>query len=856
MRGLRSQIMCLLALFLMNSAADAAAPGAPTIGSATAGNAVIRVTFTAPNSNGGVTITGYTASCGGTGLTTKTATGTASPLIVTDLTNGKTYSCTVTATNGTTGTASSAVTAVPVSTGAVPGIPTMGSVVSGSSQATVSFTAPSWTGGLTITGYTATCYDKTGVTLKSTTGTSTSLTVTGLTNGTQYFCSVYATNSKGSGTNSATLPVTPLSASVPGAPTIGTATAGNAQLSVSFTAPSSTGGSAILYYTATCGAKTAVGTSSPIVVTGLTNGTTYTCSVKATNSIGSSAASSSTASKTPSASNLTVSVTANYKSATVYFSYLSAASYYTATCGSKSASGTYSPLLVRELTNGTSTTCTVKAYSTSTSTTAITYGTGTTSSSFTPSSSNPVAPYIYAVLPGDSRVSIMFNFLGGKVLSADGLSSPSSATYSAICRSSDNASIVTSTNSLEYSSGSSSNSMGNYANPLVVSGLTNGKTYSCTVTSTVGTATAVSNASVGFIPNAGPVDSSNILASGPNIDHISSYPNLTTSYCAYTNQTATGTGYVPLIAYGSLTTPSYASSSASLTCSGTSTRTLSGNGLPDHRSSEWFASGYSGYTGSPYFSGCPNYMTTGTVTKTVPYSGTISTSYSKGSNTYGYDTSACYTPGDTLGTTYPATGTYRCKTLERPLISLNSVKVEPGTAETYSSAGDGVTYKVVGKNLYQDVGLDPSNGHNQPTDVLPNYHYHGIPEGHLARVGKGNSQMTLIGFAADGFPVYARYGYTNPTSTSGGVRVMKSNYRLKTNAEITSQRIAKQSLAPMGSFEQDWVYDASSGGDLDACNGRYAVTPESPNTPIYHYYMTDTYPFIQRCVFGQNPSNL
>ena len=52
----------------------------------------------------------------------------------------------------------------------------------------------------------------------------------------------------------------------------------------------------------------------------------------------------------------------------------------------------------------------------------------------------------------------------------------------------------------------------------------------------------------------------------------------------------------------------------------------------------------------------------------------------------------------------------------------------------------------------------------------------------------------------------------------------------------------------MGTFTQDYEYVAGS-GDLDECNGRFGVTPEFP-TGIYHYYITDTYPFIQRCVKG------
>jgi len=235
--------------------------------------------------------------------------------------------------------------------------------------------------------------------------------------------------------------------------------------------------------------------------------------------------------------------------------------------------------------------------------------------------------------------------------------------------------------------------------------------------------------------------------------------------------------------------------------------------------------------------------------------------------TNGYDTSSCYsytTASSPSGTnaTFTSGGTYRCKFVSYNYAN-NSVLIEPGTAETY--AGGTNTYKVVGKNLYQDVGLDPSNAHNQPTGTTlkyGNYHYHGVPEGHVARIGKGNSTMTLVAFAADGFPIYARYGYSTRTSATGGVKVMKSNYRLRTGTELTTAGYTDRpstALAPYGTFEQDWVFDATStaspGGDLDACNGRYGVTPESPTTAVYHYFITDSYPFVQRCVFGQSPSS-
>jgi hypothetical protein len=88
----------------------------------------------------------------------------------------------------------------------------------------------------------------------------------------------------------------------PDAPTIGTATYGNASASVTFTAPANVGGSAITSFTAvsTPSGITGTGASSPITVSGLTNGTAYTFTVFATNSYGPSVFSAASNSVTPS----------------------------------------------------------------------------------------------------------------------------------------------------------------------------------------------------------------------------------------------------------------------------------------------------------------------------------------------------------------------------------------------------------------------------------------------------------------------------------------------------------------------------------------------------------------------------
>jgi uncharacterized protein (TIGR02145 family) len=109
------------------------------------------------------------------------------------------------------------------------------------------------------------------------------------------------------GTNWLALNLVPGSFAKPSTPTNPVATAGNLQASVAFTAPASNGGSAISSYTVTSspGSFTKTGTTSPLIVTGLTNGTSYTFAVIATNVAGNSVASNASNAVTP-LSNVTI----------------------------------------------------------------------------------------------------------------------------------------------------------------------------------------------------------------------------------------------------------------------------------------------------------------------------------------------------------------------------------------------------------------------------------------------------------------------------------------------------------------------------------------------------------------------
>ena len=195
--------------------------------------------------------------------------------------------------------------------------------------------------------------------------------------------------------------------------------------------------------------------------------------------------------------------------------------------------------------------------------------------------------------------------------------------------------------------------------------------------------------------------------------------------------------------------------------------------------------------------------------------------------------------------------------------ALNSVKFDPATAGRCNDAGEcslasgegNWNIEALGHDTF-DFGDDMNHAHVQPNGA---YHYHGMPELLIDFLGD-NDGMTLIGWASDGFPVYARYGYANPEDSQSQLKALTTSYRLKSQADKNRPNTLTAILGgpnatnninkpiPMGAFTQDYEY-VEGLGDLDDCNGRFGATPEFPNG-IYYYIVSDDFPFFTRCLKG------
>jgi arylsulfatase A-like enzyme len=170
-------------------------------------------------------------------------------------------------------------------------------------------------------------------------------------------------------------------------------------------------------------------------------------------------------------------------------------------------------------------------------------------------------------------------------------------------------------------------------------------------------------------------------------------------------------------------------------------------------------------------------------------------------------------------------------------IMLNGVKVD-----LLAAACHGVADERIGCNdpeqpwrfdpMFSNNGfrMDSHNAHTQPDGT---YHYHGSPNAMFD--ASGGTESPVVGFAADGFPIFGTWIRDNDT-----LRQMTSSYRLKSGSRPATRDDPGGDYD--GSFRDDFEYVEGS-GDLDECNG---ATIDG----VYAYYITESYPYMMACFRG------
>ena len=145
---------------------------------------------------------------------------------------------------------------------------------------------------------------------------------------------------------------------------------------------------------------------------------------------------------------------------------------------------------------------------------------------------------------------------------------------------------------------------------------------------------------------------------------------------------------------------------------------------------------------------------------------------------------------------------------------------------------------------FNNFGTDEHNAHTQPDGT---YHYHGNPMAMLEADCTTGVASPVIGFAADGFPIYGTCFNDN-----GTVRKAVPSYQLKMGggaredvSGYTTPVGGRGSVVSSnydGQFRGDYEYVAGS-GDLDECNGMVV-------NGQYGYFITDAYPWVLGCYSG------
>ena len=183
-------------------------------------------------------------------------------------------------------------------------------------------------------------------------------------------------------------------------------------------------------------------------------------------------------------------------------------------------------------------------------------------------------------------------------------------------------------------------------------------------------------------------------------------------------------------------------------------------------------------------------------------------------------------------------------------VGINGVRYDPSSAEFFENTSTGESNYDWHVEAVAALNVNNQGAHLNPSGQ---YHYHTISTTYFTGNSgaslniDGSSFSPLIGYAADGFPIYYKYAYSSASDDSSGIIAFDSGWQLK-----SGNRTGDGISAPDGTYDGYYIEDYefnSSASDLDECNGRYGVTPDFPSG-TYYYILTDSWPWVPRCFKG------
>lgn len=182
-------------------------------------------------------------------------------------------------------------------------------------------------------------------------------------------------------------------------------------------------------------------------------------------------------------------------------------------------------------------------------------------------------------------------------------------------------------------------------------------------------------------------------------------------------------------------------------------------------------------------------------------------------------------------------------------VLINGVRLDPSSGDVFVRANgtNNQKWHVEATSTTNSIGANMGTLNGGHLNPFGDYHYHATPTDYFVNDLNidGTAHSPIVGYAADGFPIYYKYVYQDATDATSAITTLSSGYSLKSGT-----RPGNGSSAPDGAYDgeyyEDYEYTTTT---LDSCNGRFAVTPDYPYG-TYYYVLTDNYPFIPRCFKG------